>query len=217
MDTKTALTFAAYYHVVALCSSALGLAIALAALAYGIGGAFTGVSLMDPTTYFSGMSPAGAGVATAGVAVGLLVRRIGKTAARLKVQTEAVERDVTVPSTSDISQQVGDDVSADVLEVVETVVDVDDIEPEADGTNPDGTDDADPQEPVVADPKEADDGDDSVAPTDDPLEITAAEMIAEAERSDEGEEVDASERAVDDEKPDEGRDDETAKGPSTDR
>lgn len=141
MDTRSALAFAAYYHVVALVASLLGIAIAVVGLAYGLDGALGAISPLDPTTYLSGVSPAGAGIATAAVVAGLLVRRIGRTAVRLKVQTEAVENNLEIPSSGAIGRRVGDDVAAEVLEVVETVVDVDEIRPADDEPVSDETDD----------------------------------------------------------------------------
>lgn len=142
MDTRSALAFAAYYHVVALVASLLGIAIAVVGLAYGLDGALGAISPLDPTTYLSGVSPSGAGIAAAAVVAGLLVRRIGRTAVHLKVQTEAVENNLEVPSSAAIGRRVGDDVSAEVLEAVETVVDVDEIRPADDEPVPDETDDA---------------------------------------------------------------------------
>lgn len=128
MDNRNALTLAAYYHLVALAASLLGLAIAVGGLAVGLDGATANIELLDPSTYFSGLSPEGVGIASAAVVTGLFVRRVGMTAAQLKVQTEAVERNVDIPSSTVIGAEVRDGVSSDLVEAVETVIDVDDIE-----------------------------------------------------------------------------------------
>lgn len=118
METRTALTLSAYYHVLALLSNAIGLVIAGVALFVGLGSALSAGVLTDPTSLISQLSLSGVAIAAGGLFVGLYIRRVGKTAAHLKVQTEAVERNVDVPSTSVISRKVGREVSTEVAETI---------------------------------------------------------------------------------------------------
>lgn len=108
MEGRDAVKYAAYYHVLALFSAVVGYAIILVGFWVGLGGALAQVSLTEPLAALGAAKPL---PLFAGLIVGLLVKRIGQTAAYLKIQTGAIEENVDVPSTSVISRKVGTEVS----------------------------------------------------------------------------------------------------------
>lgn len=115
METRDALKYATYYHTLALLAAAVGYAIVAAGLWYGLRGATGALSLTEPLAVLAAVDPL---PAVAGLFVGLLVKRVGATAAYLKIQTGAVEENVDVPSTSVISRKVGREVSGAVSSAV---------------------------------------------------------------------------------------------------
>ncbi|MXR42082.1 hypothetical protein GRX01_12125 [Halobaculum sp. WSA2] len=125
MNVSTALKWSAYYHVLAFGASLVGLAVVAAGLFLGLGdavAALSGVSLSRPSSLTGVLSAVSPVPLVAGVAVGLLLRRVGRTAAFLRVQSRAVEEGVDLPVEA-LSSRVSDRVSDDVEAVVEGVAD----------------------------------------------------------------------------------------------
>lgn len=122
MDARDALRFSAYYHALALVASLLGAAVAAVGLYLGLRGALGAATLTNPTSLLGAVAPSGLAIAGAGIVAGLYVRRVGRTAARIKVETTAVEQGVDTPSTSVISRKVGREVGNQVSQTVSEAV-----------------------------------------------------------------------------------------------
>lgn len=118
MRVGTALKLSAYYHVLAFGATLLGVAFVVAGVVLGFQGAGAAVASqpLGPemlTALLGAVSPVP--LAALGV-VGIVVRRIGRTAARLHAHGRAADAEVDVPSTGVISRKVGREVSTAVEE-----------------------------------------------------------------------------------------------------
>ncbi|MFB6126282.1 MAG: hypothetical protein ABEJ79_03145 [Halolamina sp.] len=118
MRVKTALKLSAYYHVLAFGATLLGGALVAAGVFLGFQGALSAVASQPPgaqmlTALLGAVSPV---PLVALGAAGVVVRRIGRTAARLNAHARAADEQIDTASTSVISRKVAREVSTTVEE-----------------------------------------------------------------------------------------------------
>lgn len=127
MEIREALKWATYYHALALVASVVGLGI-VAAGAY-VGLTATMFTLLDGSVTSAATWSAAVGAARPipfGIAlvVGLMIRRVGRTSAKLQVQSKAAAHGVDLPDLEAAAGGVGG--APDPMGETETAVGADD-------------------------------------------------------------------------------------------
>lgn len=114
----TAIKLSAYYHLLAFGATLLGGALIAGGLFLGLGGAASEIAsgTLTPSAIGTTLGNAVGSIDPVPLVVlvvfGLLVRRIGRTAARLTAEAKAVDAEVETASTSVISRKVGREVTS---------------------------------------------------------------------------------------------------------